>query len=45
LVSTRDELGGFSSVEEAVVYANLSRDAADALRERGIVLGSVPGTG
>lgn len=38
LVSMREAIGGYSSVEEAIVYANAMGDAASSLRERGIVL-------
>jgi hypothetical protein len=38
LVTTRAHLGRFSSVEEAIVYANVPGDDVHGLRERAIVL-------
>lgn len=42
VVETRGRLGRLSSVEEAAVYANLTDEDAEALKDKGIVLPSGP---
>lgn len=43
LVATREAVGRFSSVEEAIVYADVSSDSAIGMRERGIVVARMKG--
>lgn len=43
IASARASVGGFHSVEEAIVYADVQGGAVDLLRDRALVLPAVPG--